>query len=86
VSTSPKDWKPRQLAEHWTCGYEHVLKLITDGDLPAHNIATRGASRPLYRVRDEDRLAFEECREVRPATASRPKKRPRNTDVIEFFK
>lgn len=58
-------------AEKWTvaeaafwlrCSPDHVLNLIYDGTITAHNIARLPTSVPLYRVSRDSVLAFEKSR------------------------
>lgn len=83
-----RDWKKTcEVAGYYGVAIETVRAWINAGELMAINIAPSRRTRPKWRIRPEDLLAFEALRSCRPA--GNPKAAPRRRsepEVIEFFK
>ncbi len=80
-------WTPKELAELWRCGYDHILTLIGQGTLKAIDVSRERAARRRYLITEESRLQFEQSREVEPIPLIAPvrKSHRQTTDVISFF-
>jgi len=77
---------PRELADRWGISPDKVLNWIRKGDLCAINVASDRSMRPKYRISDEAIEAFQRQRQPVPQSPiPHQRRRPRETDVIEFF-
>ena len=97
VSSNPG--KPTALANHpqraWFTPLEvgrryrikpaRVISFIRAGLLRAIDVASPDSSRPRFRIKKADLIAFEISREVRPRPKKSYQKRRSKGDLIEFF-
>jgi hypothetical protein len=65
---------------------ETVIGWIRSGELPAANVARRGATRPRFRIDPTDLAAFLAARRPDAPLAVKPTRRRKQTaGVIEFY-
>lgn len=76
---------PPQLAKRYGVDPNKILGLIESGELVAINLATRGASRPRWRISPDAIAAFEAVRSSRPQPKVSRIRRKKDPSVIEFF-
>lgn len=80
---------PKELAARWRCSVQHVLTLIGNGQLPGFNVASNPhGKKPRWRIAEADVLDFERRRAGVPVELhkTRRHRRPRLSEVVEFFK
>ena len=76
---------PPQLAEQFGVAAERIRGWILAGQLKAHNLSD-SASRPRWRIREQDWEAFLDTRANCIKSPAKPaRKRRRQHDVTEFF-
>ena len=75
---------PGQVADHWNCAIETVLRLIRSGRLRAFSLSPPGSKRPRWRVSPDALVEFENRNAVVPRSKATKRQR-RQSDVIEFF-
>lgn len=86
MSTTPDRWfTPPTVARRLGIKAERVIGFIRSGELVAVNLASKGRTRPRYRIAPEDLQAFLLRRSVRPAPPTRRRQRYRADNVIEFY-
>jgi hypothetical protein len=74
---APHYLTPPELAKLWRVSPEKVIAMIRGGQLAAVNLASRGSSRPRYRISRDAIRNFEQGQEVIPRPASGPRRRPK---------
>ena len=85
MSASFRKWfTPPQVAERYRVAVDKVLAWIHSGQLRAVNVAARVGGRPRWRIDESDLLAFEQRRVAVP-TAPKPKRRPKQEAVTQYF-
>lgn len=75
---------PPELAARWRMDVHRVLSLIRSGELRAYNLASRGSSRPRYRIHAADAEAFLASRLVVPPPPAAPRRRQRAREFAEW--
>jgi len=76
---------PPALAKLWAVSPEKVIGLIRSGELDAVNLASRGSSRPRFRISPEAVQRFEHCRSVAPRPATERKQRGKQVVTLKRF-
>jgi hypothetical protein len=84
IATSDKMLTPPQLARRYGVKAERVIGWIRSGELRAIDLASKGSTRPRFRIDPKDIELFELRRSVQPAVKTMRRKRT-PTDVTAFF-
>ena len=81
----PRKLSPPQVGRVLGVAPEKVIDWIRSGELRAIDVASRGSSRPRYRIDPDDLAAFEERRRVVPAPEPSRRRRKDNPNITEYF-
>jgi hypothetical protein len=76
---------PPALATLWGVTPEKVIDLIRAGELDAVNLASRGSSRPRFRISPEAIQRFEHCRSIAPRPAAAPRRSKTTCKLRRFI-
>jgi len=80
----PRYRTPREVARQYAISQEKVLNMIRSGELRAINVATRGSSRPRYRISEDDLVVWENSRLAAKPRAARTPRRRKDPGLIEY--
>jgi len=81
---TPQTLTPPQVAKRLRVSPDKVLAWIRSGELRAVDVASRGASRPRYRVTLDELRVFENRRSTH-SSPTPPPRRSRDTNVKRYF-
>lgn len=77
--------RPSEVALRYGIKADRVIVLIRTGLIRAIDVSSPESQRPRFRIHEDDLVAFEERREVRPAPTKTTRRRKASENVIEFF-
>jgi excisionase family DNA binding protein len=83
AATAERMITPPEIAERLAVDVHKILQLIRCGELPAVNLASRGSTRPRFRVSPEALTEFLKRRTVRPPVPRN--KRPRAAEPVPRY-